>query len=58
MSEDEGPQDKGKKKSESPKLGPRDYIALAIAALETFLLPLIVLAVVLGLFALIFVLRP
>ena len=41
-----------------PRLGLRDYVALTIAAMETFLLPLIVLAVVLAGFAIFFTLRP
>ncbi len=48
----------GSEEPDPPKLGFKDYIAMAIAALETFLLPLVAIAIVLGLVALYFVLRP
>jgi hypothetical protein len=37
--------------SEVPKMGLRDLLALALAALETFLLPLLAIAVVIALIA-------
>ena len=47
-----------KEEADLPKLGLRDYVALTIAAMETFLLPLIILALVLAGFAIFFTLRP
>jgi hypothetical protein len=53
-----GEEGKDKKKDqEGPKLTRKDYLALAIAALETFLLPLVVLIVVLVVLALVFTAR-
>jgi hypothetical protein len=50
---------KGKEKDPAaPKLGFKDYLALSIAALETFLLPLLVIAAVIALLAVVFALRP
>lgn len=54
--EEERPDDKG---SEVPRLGIRDLLALAFAAIETFLLPLLAIAVVIALIAvLIRIIRP
>ena len=47
-----------KEEAQLPKLGLKDYLALTIAAMETFLLPMIIFAVVLVLFAIFFTLRP
>jgi len=45
--------------SEVPRLGIRDLLALAVAAVETFLLPLLAIAVVIALIAvLIRIIRP
>jgi hypothetical protein len=52
LADDEG------RKEDIPRLGLKDYVALTIAAMETFLLPLIILAVVLAAFAIFFTLRP
>lgn len=44
--------------SEAPKMGLRDLLALAVAALETFLLPLVVIAVLIAFIAILFEVRP
>ena len=44
--------------SKAPKLGLRDLLALAVAAIETFLLPLLAIAVVIALIAILLKLRP
>ncbi|MDA4127073.1 MAG: hypothetical protein OK452_07700 [Thaumarchaeota archaeon] len=44
--------------SEVPKMGLRDLLALAVAALETFLLPLLAIAVVIALIAILLKVRP
>ncbi len=49
------PDDEG---SKAPKLGLRDLLALAVAALETFLLPLLAIAVVIALIAILLEVRP
>ena len=46
------------RKEEIPPLGFKDFLALSLAALETFLLPLIVIAIVVGIFALYFAFKP
>ena len=52
--EKEKPDDKG-----PPRLGIRDLLALAVAAIETFLLPLLAIAAVIALIAvLIRIIRP
>ncbi|HEY6282377.1 MAG TPA: hypothetical protein VIW22_00455 [Nitrososphaerales archaeon] len=54
--EKEKPEDDG---SDVPRLGIRDFLALAIAAVETFLLPLLAIAAVIALIAvLIRIIRP
>lgn len=53
--EEEKPDDGG---SEVPKVGLRDLLALAVAALETFLLPLLAIAVVIALIAILLKVRP
>ncbi len=54
MTED---REKEKKGEDVPKLGLKDYVALSIAALETFLLPLLAIAAVIAVFALFFAFR-
>ncbi len=44
--------------SEAPRLGLRDLLALAVAAVETFLLPLLAIAVVIVLIAVLVRIRP
>ncbi len=44
--------------SEAPRLGLRDILALAVAAVETFLLPLLAIAVVIVLIAVLLRIRP
>ncbi len=53
--EEEKPDSDG---SEVPRLGLRDLVALAVAAIETFLLPLLVIAVVIVLIAVLLRIRP
>ncbi|HEV2226340.1 MAG TPA: hypothetical protein VGR56_05990 [Nitrososphaerales archaeon] len=53
---EEKPEDKG---SDVPRLGIRDLLALAVAAIESFLLPLLAIAAVIALIAvLIRIIRP
>ncbi len=55
---DEEPEERQEETESSGKFGSKDYIALAIAALETFLLPLVVLIVVIAVLTFIFAVRP
>jgi hypothetical protein len=55
---DDGEGDKKADEGENPGLGAKDYLALTVAALETFLLPLLVLIAVVALMALFFAFRP
>ncbi|MDA4121139.1 MAG: hypothetical protein OK404_01880 [Thaumarchaeota archaeon] len=50
-------EERKKRVAELPRLSLKDYVALTIAALETFLLPMIIFAVVLALIAIFFTLR-
>jgi hypothetical protein len=53
-----GKEERKKDEAELPRLGLKDYLALTIAAMETFLLPMIIFAIVLALLAIFFTLRP
>lgn len=55
---DEGKDKKKTPEEETPKLGAKDCVALIVAALETFLLPMLVLIGVIAVVALFFVFRP
>jgi len=55
---DEGKDKKKTPEEETPRFGAKDYLALTVAALETFLLPLLVLIAVVALMALFFAFRP
>jgi hypothetical protein len=57
MGEDSGGEDRPEDDPETPKLGLKDYVAIAVAALETFLLPLVILIGVLTLVAVLLRLR-
>ncbi len=57
MSEDEKDRAPSAKQEKPVKLQLKDYVALTIAAFETFLLPLVVLSVLLAVLAVIFTLR-
>jgi len=56
LTRDDGEEKKAEE--EVPKLGFKDFVAISLAALETFLLPLVALAVVIAVFALFFAFRP
>jgi len=62
MSEGEGEGSEGQEEKSADKetlvFGIRDYIAIAIAALETFLLPFVILMIVIAAVALFFEFRP
>jgi hypothetical protein len=58
VSEEEEKEAPPEKADRPVKLELKDYVALTVAALETFLLPLVVLIFVLGVIALFFAIRP